>query len=146
MDAKFSLKRERNYSTTDKELLACYFAVKKYEFYILGNEFVVYSNHQSLVHLKSFRDIVNKRFRWIAYLESMNVKILYIPGKENIISDYVENHKRKTPWLIIEAGVVNFELFSYSKNELIEKQMNDMEIKEVIEHLQNNYSTIPKSF
>lgn len=31
-------KAEKNYSTTDKELLACYFAVKKCEFYLLGNE------------------------------------------------------------------------------------------------------------
>ena len=76
----------------------------------------------------------------------MNVKILYIPGKENI-SDFISrNIKEENPWLIIEAGVVNFELFSYSENDLIEKQMNDMEIKEVIEHLQKNYSTIPKSF
>ena len=111
-------KAERNYSTTDKELLACYFAVKKCEFYISGNEFVVYSDDQPLGHLKSFRDIVNKRFRWIAYAERMNVKILYIPGKENIISDFISrNIKEENPWLIIEAGVVNFELFSYSKNE-----------------------------
>ena len=45
-------KAERNYSTTDEELLACYFAVKKCEFYILGNEFVVYSDHQPFSALK----------------------------------------------------------------------------------------------
>ena len=28
---------EKNYCTTDKELLGCYFAVKKCDFYLLGN-------------------------------------------------------------------------------------------------------------
>lgn len=37
--------------------------------YLMGHDFVVYTDHKSLVQLKSFVDLVNKWFRWIEYLE-----------------------------------------------------------------------------
>ena len=43
-------KAEKNYCTTDKELLGCYFAVQKCEFYLLGNEYAVYTDHEPLEH------------------------------------------------------------------------------------------------
>ena len=59
------MKAEKNYCTTDKELLGCYFAVKKCEFYLLGNEYALYTDHEPLIHLRTFHNIVKKRFRWI---------------------------------------------------------------------------------
>ena len=46
---------EQRYSTTDKELLSIYFAVKKCEFYLVGHKFVVYTDHKPLIFLKTFR-------------------------------------------------------------------------------------------
>ena len=68
---------EKRYSTTDKELLAVYFAVKKLEYYLIGHTFVVYTDHKPLVYLKAFKDIVNKRFRWVEYLECQYRYSLY---------------------------------------------------------------------
>ena len=126
-------KAEKNYATTDKELLACYFAVKKCEFYLLGNEFAVYTDHKPLIHLGTFKNIVQKRFRWIEYLESLNAKIFYIPGKDNIVSDFISrNLKEEKVWKVIEANVIDLEFTNYNKSELLEEQMNDDEIREVI--------------
>ena len=37
---------EQCYNTTDKELLSIYFAVKNCDFYLVGNKFVVYTDHK----------------------------------------------------------------------------------------------------
>ena len=72
---------ETRYSTTDKELLAVYFAVKKCSFYLVGHQFIVYTDHKPLTYLKAFKDIINKRSRWIEYLESFNTVDIF-QGKE----------------------------------------------------------------
>ena len=96
---------EKRYST-DEELLGVYFAVKKCEYYLIGHQFVAYTDHKPLIYLKAFKDIVNKRFRWIEYLESVNTIIRYIPGAENIISDYISRHiKSDEAWKVIDAYV-----------------------------------------
>ena len=74
---------EKRYSTADKELLGVYFAVKKYEYYLIGHQYFVYTDHKPLIYLKAFKDIVNKRYRWIEYSESVNTVIRYIPGAEH---------------------------------------------------------------
>ena len=63
---------ETRYSTADKELLAVYFAVKKCSFYLVGHHFIVYTDHKPLTYFKALKDIINKCFRWIEYLESVN--------------------------------------------------------------------------
>ena len=78
---------ESRYAVTDLELLAIYFAVKKCEYYLVGNKFFVYTDHKPLIHLKAFKDVINRRYRWIQYLESVNVIIRYIEGKNNLTSD-----------------------------------------------------------
>ena len=52
-----------NYATLDKELLAIFFAVKRCYVYLFGHDFIVYTDHQPLMFLSSFKDIINKRFR-----------------------------------------------------------------------------------
>ena len=126
-----------------KELLGCYFAVKKCEFYLLGNEYALYTDHEPLIYLRTFHNIVKKRFRWIEYLESMNVKVFYIPGKENIVSDFISrNLKEQKAWSVIDVGVVDLDLTNYDMNELLEKQLNDVEIRNVLNYLRDKNNKI----
>ena len=53
---------ERRYATIDKELLACSFAVKRSEIYLLGHDFIVYTDHKPLLSLFAFKDVLNKLF------------------------------------------------------------------------------------
>ena len=41
----------------DKELLACYFSIKKCKIYVLGYDFIVYTDHKPLNNLKGFKDV-----------------------------------------------------------------------------------------
>ena len=58
-----------------------FFALKKCEIYILGYAYVIYTDHKPLTSLKSFKD-VNRRYRWIQYLEDLGAKIRYLLGKK----------------------------------------------------------------
>ena len=55
-------KAEKNYCTTDKKLNG-YFTVKKCEFYLLGNEYALYTDHEPLIHLRTFRNLAKNHLR-----------------------------------------------------------------------------------
>ena len=40
---------QRNYTTTEKELLAIVFALEKFRFYLLGTKVIIYSDHVTLL-------------------------------------------------------------------------------------------------
>jgi hypothetical protein len=48
---KFLNKAEQNYNTTDIDVLTMIFALHKFKQYLLGNKFVFYVNHTTLVYL-----------------------------------------------------------------------------------------------
>jgi len=133
---------ETNYCTTDKELLGLFYAVKKSEFYITDQIVIVYTDHKPLIYLLSFRDIVNKRYRWIEYIENIGVIIRYIEGKENVTSGYIsknlkcdtENEKLWKP----SVNTVN--ISDFEKDSFIAQQRNDAEIRAVLDHVEGNES------
>ena len=86
------------------------------EYYLIGHTFVVYTDRKPLIYLKAFKDIVNKRFRWVEYLECVNTVIRYIPGEENILSDYLSRNIKidEEAWKVIDLNLV-----SYSEDELM---------------------------
>ena len=51
---------DQRYAAVDKELLACYFVIKKCEIYVLEYDFIVYTDHKPLINLKGFKDVVNR--------------------------------------------------------------------------------------
>ena len=54
----------------------------------MNGNIIVYCDHKPLVSLKAFKNTLSKPYRWIEYLEEMNVKINYLPGFKNIVADY----------------------------------------------------------
>ncbi|KAF7234106.1 hypothetical protein EG68_12001 [Paragonimus skrjabini miyazakii] len=62
--------RGKNYCTTRMEMLALVFFLKQYRYYLLGEKFVVRTDHQSLTWLGSFRDPKGQITRWHVYLQA----------------------------------------------------------------------------
>ena len=81
---------EQRYATIDKEFLVCYFALKRCEIYILGYAFIVYTDHKTLLCLSAFKDVLNKRFRWIQYMESLGTCLRYLPDNQNVVASIVK--------------------------------------------------------
>ena len=131
---------ECRYATIDRELLAIYFAVKKNEVYILNHTCIIYTDHKPLVSLKSFKDVVNKRYRWILYLETLGVSLRYVKGRKNILADFVSrNVKDKDDKLdIIKHCPVQFIDDVFESSDLLLQQRKDENLSKIIKSAQGD--------
>ena len=68
-------KIELNFDTTAKELLAIYFCVKQNKVCLMKGKFIGHWDHEHLVNLKAFKNILYKQHQWIEYFQEMNINI-----------------------------------------------------------------------
>ena len=66
---------QRNYTTTEKELLAIVFALDKFRAYLVGSFIVVFTDHSALKYLLTKQDAKVKLIRWIIFLQEFNLQI-----------------------------------------------------------------------
>ena len=74
---------ERNYHTTDKELLAVVHALQNWRCYLEGSTFKVLTDHNPLVYLKTQPLLSRRQTRWAEKLSGFNFEWEYKPGDEN---------------------------------------------------------------
>ena len=138
---------DQRYATIDKELLACYFALKLCEIYILGYDFVVYTNQKLLLCLSAFKDVLNKRFRWIQYMESLGTRLRYLTGNQNVVADFIShkniNDTKKLD--VLRFNALELSAASYKHEGLIIAQRNNAKLKQVIEGIESN-KHVPKGY
>lgn len=70
-------------SAYEKELMALVLAVQHWRPYLLGRQFVVYSDQKSLRHLLQQRITSTDQQSWIAKLLGYHFEVIYKPGPEN---------------------------------------------------------------
>ncbi|MGL5708809.1 MAG: reverse transcriptase domain-containing protein, partial [Aeromonas sp.] len=76
---------QKNYSTTDKELLAIVEAIKHFRPYLALNKFVIRTDHKPITHLLSTKNLSTRLMRWSLYLQGYDMRIEYLKGKNNYI-------------------------------------------------------------
>ncbi|GBN11979.1 Retrovirus-related Pol polyprotein from transposon 17.6 [Araneus ventricosus] len=72
---------EKNYSTTEKECAAIIFAIKKLRYYLDGQKFIIETDHNPLVWLKTNAGNNPRLMRWALALQPFNYTIVQKPGK-----------------------------------------------------------------
>lgn len=87
-------KHERNYNTTNKELLAVVASIKKFRIY-LQNPFTLITDHQAIKWLNTTLDPEKEHGRlgrWISYLQSYQFTVHHKPGvsPEIAMADYLQ--------------------------------------------------------
>ncbi|KAF9760655.1 Transposon Tf2-9 polyprotein [Nosema granulosis] len=76
---------EKNYTTTEKELLAIIKALKHFRPIIFGCEILVKTDHRNLLYITECQ--TNRAQRWKILLDEFGVKLEYIKGEENVGAD-----------------------------------------------------------
>ncbi|RVW64167.1 Retrovirus-related Pol polyprotein from transposon 17.6 [Vitis vinifera] len=80
---------QRNYTTTEKELLAVVFALDKFRAYLVGSSIVVFTDHSALKYLLTKQDAKARLIRWILLLQEFNLQIRDKKGVENVVADHL---------------------------------------------------------
>ncbi|VVC26736.1 Integrase, catalytic core,Macro domain,Retropepsins,Zinc finger, CCHC-type,Ribonuclease H- [Cinara cedri] len=80
-------KAEKNYNTTEKELLAIVWAVKQFRPYLFGRRFTVVTDHKPLTWLFNVKDPGARLMRWRLQLGEHDYEITYKPGTSNSNAD-----------------------------------------------------------
>ncbi|XP_035540222.1 uncharacterized protein LOC109013719, partial [Juglans regia] len=75
---------ERNYPTHDLELAAIVFALKIWRHYLYGEACEVYTDHKSLKHLFTQKNLNMRQRRWLELISDYQCEIKYHPGKANL--------------------------------------------------------------
>jgi len=78
---------ERNYNTTELELLAIVLSCLKFRNYLLGHKIKMITDHHVLTFLNTCQLLNSKLIRWSAFLQEYQLEIILIPGKKNVGAD-----------------------------------------------------------
>ena len=78
---------ERNYSTTDRELLAVHLCTRWWRCYLHGAATTLYTDHEPIVGIMEAPALMPRPTRWIELLQEFDLTIVYKPGKDNVATD-----------------------------------------------------------
>jgi hypothetical protein len=78
---------ELNYPVHEKEMLAIVRALKKFRTDLLGHKFQVWTDHKTLEHFPTQRDLSRRQARWLEFLSQYDATIRYLPGEKNVVAD-----------------------------------------------------------
>ncbi|KAI5148608.1 hypothetical protein ENBRE01_0423 [Enteropsectra breve] len=74
---------QRNYSVTDKELLAAVKSMEHYRRYLLGKKFTLKTDHRALESMKTAKNPTSRLLRWTLKLQEFDYDVKYIAGEMN---------------------------------------------------------------
>ena len=80
---------QRNYTTTEKELLAVVFVLDKFRAYLVGSFIIVFIDYLALKYLLTNQDAKARLIRWILLLQEFDLQIKYKKGVENVVADHL---------------------------------------------------------
>ena len=102
---KFS-SAERNYHTTDRELLAIVHALRVWRCYLEGADFRIKCDHKALSFFQNKHDFSPRQARWLEFLERFDLKIDHVPGKLNAVADALSRASHGTDGPVLAAATV----------------------------------------
>ena len=80
---------QRNYTTTEKELMAVVYALDKFRAYLIGVEIIIFTDHSALKYLLTKKNAKSRLIRWVLLLQEFNLQIRDKKGVENVIADHL---------------------------------------------------------
>ncbi len=85
--SRFLDRMEQKYSTTEREALVVVFVLHKFKHYLLGNKFVFYVNHMTLVYLVNKPQVLGWIVRWLLLFLEYDFIVVYKPCSTHVVTD-----------------------------------------------------------
>jgi hypothetical protein len=86
-----------DYSTLERELTALRWGVKTFRPFLYGISFILYTDHQPLVHLHNMKIVCSRLARTVEELSDFIFDIYYVPGKLNTAADALSRLSQAVP-------------------------------------------------
>lgn len=78
---------ERNYPVHEQELLVVINALQKWKLLLLGMKINIMSDHHSLTHLMTQRNLSRRQAHWLETLSQFDLNFKYLRGEDNTVAD-----------------------------------------------------------
>src|SRR4051812_39560159 len=78
---------QKNYSTTEKELLAVVFACDKLRQYIIDSKVIIHTDHAAIKYLMQNKDAKPRLITWVLLLQEFDFQIVDRKGADNPVAD-----------------------------------------------------------
>lgn len=83
------IQAERNYSASEKEMLAISWAAKYFETYIFGRKVIFHTDHKPIAQMRDFKDKSGRLVKLYNKITHLNFEIKYKRGAENVRADFL---------------------------------------------------------
>ena len=80
---------QRNYTTTEKELLAMVYALDKFRAYLVGWGIIVFTDHSAFKYMLTKQNAKARLIRWVLLLQEFNLQIRNKKGVKNVVADHL---------------------------------------------------------
>jgi len=137
-DAFFSEKlneSRQKYSSYDKEFYAVVQALKHWRHYLLGNEFVLFSDNSALQYVTQQHKLNHKHAKWVEYLQSFTFVLKHISGQANKVADALSRRV-----LLLQESSIQVMGFEHLKD----LYQMDADFKEAFEACQKEYQPLAR--
>jgi hypothetical protein len=75
------------YTIYDKKTLAIMHALAKFRQYLVGEKFVVRTDHNSLKYFLDQKDLNERQHKWVSKIQAYDFDIDFVKGKNNVVAD-----------------------------------------------------------
>ena len=102
---------QKNYTTTEKELLSVVKTLKEFRNILLGHHITVYTDHKNLTY-KNFN--TERVMRWRLILEEFGPELKYIKGEKNVVANALSRLEKSENQEILNIS----EIYGYDDEDL----------------------------
>ncbi|KAK1684798.1 hypothetical protein QYE76_045646, partial [Lolium multiflorum] len=158
---------QRNYATTEKELLAVVFACDKFRSYIVDSKVTIHTDHAAIRYLMQKKDAKPRLIRWVLLLQEFDLHIVDRKGADNPVADnlsrleniaydpvpvndsfpneqlaVIKVSSRDSPWIYFQSRST---MVSNNKDkEPSEEGIQDPELKEEVKEDEEEVEEVPR--
>ncbi|KAI5055206.1 hypothetical protein GOP47_0030351 [Adiantum capillus-veneris] len=143
-------KAEKNYSTTEKELLAIVWAFTKLHPYLHGTNVTVQTDHQPLLGMLKKSHPPGRLYRWVLALQEYTFTLQYFKGKHNTTADslsrvpHIQNTQSHTSSYTLPH---TFQDLPFNTDQLTQLQQHDPQIQSLLlKHRSNPSGPLSRSY